>query len=1002
VRQIYFIITLVFVVFPAFSQVDFNLTNSNCFGNEGIDKIQYHFETPDGCTIALVAVEHQSGYFQSDFDSSIWLVKFDNHLNLTAKVLVAKENVYSLGFDFKINPANNTILCVADSFSNNISYINRLIVFDYNLNTLSVTHIGEKKNFEVYINANKSGGYVVNYNTYNVNYEPDSMAILLIDADGLLRFKKYISYSQLDTFKHLAYTPTTYSSIQNWLTDIVYDAGYLYTTSVIYFWDQAGSQKIGLIGMTLDSNLNVKDAKLLENKFQEGSGIGKYTLCQLNDSSFLYVYNEDLNSMRLYFVNDKFDTISSPFIANKGNYYNYILSDKFDYYNSHKYNIQIKDNLVYIPYFHKIDSCANFSFCSSSSILCFNFNGQLVKEIKLDSIPNGLQQEIVYYKILSDLSIITYTENVTGNGSDLIISKFNKIGNHIWSYTLPREIIWRNKVIGEAKLDFLPQIISNAGKERTLQLFMQYKNGYPSQYDTIILVNFEINLQNGRQLNSYNLASLIENNQNNYSHKWNKIRKISDDNFSSFGTTTILCSNNNYIDIFTGISSKNFNTIVSAAYLDLNSNSMLDSNELYLDNLFVNITKNNSTTESYFDENDHIISYVDTGKYDISINPSLDYFNSIPSSVTKNYTAFGSTDTLIFALQPTAIVNDLMVQLNNNGRGRPGFNGSYMMNVSNNGTTIQHAIATLKLSENIDSVFTFPAAEVNNDTLIWTLNNLVQNEQKIIEIYFHYKEPPFNAIGDTLISTAFVSPTSNDTLPLNNVSVLKDVLSGSFDPNDKLTDKSEYTASDLKNKEYIKYTIRFENTGNDTAFRIEIIDTLDRNLDVATFKPLKSEYNYTTKITSGNVAIFTFNPISLPSKTTSAISYLIKPQNSISNGMYINNKASIKFDYNEPVVSNSTQTRISIITKIQNSITSTNYKLFPNPANDAIFIEIINPKNENYFQILDLNGNVIKDFVINDTKSIKLDITKLSIGMYIINFVDKYNQSSSTKFIITR
>lgn len=70
---------------------------------------------------------------------------------------------------------------------------------------------------------------------------------------------------------------------------------------------------------------------------------------------------------------------------------------------------------------------------------------------------------------------------------------------------------------------------------------------------------------------------------------------------------------------------------------------MLDSNELYLDNLFVNITKNNSTTESYFDENDHIISYVDTGKYDISINPSLDYFNSIPSSVTKNYTAFGST-----------------------------------------------------------------------------------------------------------------------------------------------------------------------------------------------------------------------------------------------------------------------------------------------------------------------------------------------------------------------
>ncbi|MBK6274480.1 MAG: hypothetical protein IPF58_07145 [Saprospirales bacterium] len=47
-------------------------------------------------------------------------------------------------------------------------------------------------------------------------------------------------------------------------------------------------------------------------------------------------------------------------------------------------------------------------------------------------------------------------------------------------------------------------------------------------------------------------------------------------------------------------------------------------------------------------------------------------------------------------MQPIAIVNDLMIQLNINGRGRPGFNGSYILNVSNNGTTIQNAIAKLK------------------------------------------------------------------------------------------------------------------------------------------------------------------------------------------------------------------------------------------------------------------------------------------------------------------
>ncbi|MBK8352843.1 MAG: hypothetical protein IPL21_14640 [Saprospirales bacterium] len=114
-------------------------------------------------------------------------------------------------------------------------------------------------------------------------------------------------------------------------------------------------------------------------------------------------------------------------------------------------------------------------------------------------------------------------------------------------------------------------------------------------------------------------------------------------------------------------------------------------------------------------------------------------------------------------MQPIAIVNDLMIQLNINGRGRPGFNGSYILNVSNNGTTIQNAIAKLKLSENIDSISTFPSAIISNDTMSWIFNNVEPNEQKTVEIYFHYKEPPVNNIGDTLFSTATISPILNDT-----------------------------------------------------------------------------------------------------------------------------------------------------------------------------------------------------------------------------------------------
>ncbi|MBK6274479.1 MAG: hypothetical protein IPF58_07140 [Saprospirales bacterium] len=84
--------------------------------------------------------------------------------------------------------------------------------------------------------------------------------------------------------------------------------------------------------------------------------------------------------------------------------------------------------------------------------------------------------------------------------------------------------------------------------------------------------------------------------------------------------------------------------------------------------------------------------------------------------------------------------------------------------------------------------------------LSWIFNNVEPNEQKTVEIYFHYKEPPVNNIGDTLFSTATISPILNDTFPSDNVSILNDVMSGSFDPNDKIVDKNEYSSSDFDNK----------------------------------------------------------------------------------------------------------------------------------------------------------------------------------------------------------
>ena len=98
-----FFIAFFFISYFTYSQDDYEVNNISCFGNDGIDDVKYQFQTPDGSIIAFVSVEHPNGYFQSEFDNTIWLVKFDNHLNLVAKEFIAKQSDYSLSSGFKFN-----------------------------------------------------------------------------------------------------------------------------------------------------------------------------------------------------------------------------------------------------------------------------------------------------------------------------------------------------------------------------------------------------------------------------------------------------------------------------------------------------------------------------------------------------------------------------------------------------------------------------------------------------------------------------------------------------------------------------------------------------------------------------------------------------------------------------------------------------------------------------------------------------------------------------------
>jgi hypothetical protein len=136
---------------------------------------------------------------------------------------------------------------------------------------------------------------------------------------------------------------------------------------------------------------------------------------------------------------------------------------------------------------------------------------------------------------------------------------------------------------------------------------------------------------------------------------------------------------------------------------------------------------------------------------------------------------------------------------------------------------------------------------------------------------------------------------------------------GAFDPNDKtgfpLGVGNEQV---IQPNVDINYLIRFQNTGTDTAFTIVVRDTLTDLLDIASMRLGASSHPFTFNLKEGGIAEFLFKDILLPDSNVNEIAshgflkFQISQQNNLQVGTKIRNHAGIYFDFNEPVITNTT------------------------------------------------------------------------------------------------
>lgn len=239
----------------------------------------------------------------------------------------------------------------------------------------------------------------------------------------------------------------------------------------------------------------------------------------------------------------------------------------------------------------------------------------------------------------------------------------------------------------------------------------------------------------------------------------------------------------------------------------------------------------------------------------------------------------------------------------------------------------------------------------------------------------------------------------------------------SFDPNDKTASPAGF-----KNEHFIErgdrldYTIRFQNMGNDTAFRVEIRDDLSENLDITTLRVGLASHPMSWELADLRKLVFKFDPIRLPDSTTNFdasqgfVQFSIAQKSRLKNGTQIFNQAGIYFDHNAPVITNQTfhtigeKFLIYVIRKttpdLPEALPVKKLVAGPNPMTDFTVIEWPDaPPGNKIFRLFDLFGNewLRQEF---DGTTLEIERGNLPAGHYFFRMESENSARSGSGQLI--
>jgi hypothetical protein len=440
------------------------------------------------------------------------------------------------------------------------------------------------------------------------------------------------------------------------------------------------------------------------------------------------------------------------------------------------------------------------------------------------------------------------------------------------------------------------------------------------------------------------------------------------------------------------------NLVSGKIYVDTDNDGTISSLDTVKSNVVVSSIDNHGNTRfSISNAEGEYRFYLDTAQYTKTANPvfSNPYWYYTPSTYSTNlaaYTAYDTTNHFLMTYDSPA--TDVLVSVVNTIGVRINSDVGHRIVCANLGTQTE----TVSIDWTADQNYTFVSSNypysLNGNDVSWSQIEIEPLESVEIIAVFH------NAAftGNTVTNTIVAIPSGSDADNSNNTAILTNEVVGSYDPNDKqVFPREALTPQEVANGMWLDYLVRFQNTGNDTAFSVYIVDTLSSWLDVSSLQVLTASDDYVVNFLDSNVLEFRFDNILLPDSTIDEpnshghVAYRIKMNGGLTVGDTIYNSAAIYFDYNEPVITNSTKNYIQLITGITEQSDS-ELRVYPNPTTNICYLN-----DSGAVVVFDVTGREVMQ-TRSVTVPTEVDLSSLPKGVYTLRLTNE-NGTVSAKVV---